>query len=292
MKEIRTTKKENSIRKSNDTHRAHSVRSDRIFLNAIFTYYKKSGRHDLVWRKSITPYRVLVSEIMLQQTQVSRVTPKFIEWMKRYPTLTSLSKASLTDVLLLWQGLGYQRRAKALLAIAQSCSVIPKTYIKLLGLPGIGTYTASAVCAFAYDMFEHPVLETNIRTALIHAYHHDETTVDDIVLYEDLSRLEKCKEVKDVGAQVFYSALMDYGAYLKSLQVSHNSKSKGYVKQKPYKGSLRELRAQTLFAIAHKDTLPIDTRIEGVLTALQKEGFIKQIKNKTKNEKGISYTIL
>jgi A/G-specific adenine glycosylase len=247
--------------------------NDKEFIRMVMTHYTKYGRHDLVWRKNITPYKILVSEVMLQQTQVSRVVPKFLLWMKTYPTLASLSHASLRDVLILWQGLGYQRRAKALHMLAQSCVRIPKSYDELLLLPGIGSYTASAICAFAYDTFAHPVLETNIRTALIEGFHLGEKDILDGLLYGDLSRLEKHAIVKKSGARVWYYALMDYGAYLKSQKISHNNKSAHDVKQTPFEGSLRQLRAKTLFAIIHQERLPSDERLEKVLTQLLKENY-------------------
>lgn len=250
------------------------VEKDKYFIKAVLAHYKKFGRHDLSWRKNITPYRVLVSEIMLQQTGVPRVLPKFAMWMKTYPTLSALSKASLTDVLKLWQGLGYQRRAKALLDIAKTTKKLPSDYRGLLALKNIGPYTASAIIAFAYDTFPEYLLETNIRTALIEAFHQGETKVHDGRLYDDLSRLTKNKVVQKAGARTWYFALMDYGAHLKSLKISHNEKSAHYTKQSPYKGSVRQLRAKTLFAIAHKEKLPIDERLNEVLDQLVKEKYI------------------
>lgn len=249
-------------------------------INDVLTYYKKSGRHDLVWRKNITSYRILVSEVMLQQTQVARVLPKFNEWMKTYPTLKELKKATLQDVLILWQGLGYQRRAKALVSIAQKTTRLPRSYDQLLLLPGIGPYTASAICAFAYNEFSFPVLETNIRTVLIEYMHQGEDSVSDGVLYDELDRLVKNKIVNEIGARHFYYALMDFGAYLKSQRISHNKKSAHHTVQSAYKGSSRELRAKVLFAIAHKEVLPKDERLQNVLRQLVNEGFILEKRKK------------
>ncbi len=194
--------------------------------------------------------------------------------MKMYPTLSKLKEATLSDVLKLWQGLGYQRRAKALYEIAQSTQALPKTYEGLLSLKGIGPYTASAVIAFAYDVFPEHLLETNIRTALIEAFHQGETAVRDGVLYDDLARLTKEKAVQSVGARHWYYALMDYGAHLKALNISHNKKSVGYTKQTPYEGSTRQLRAKILFAVTHEEKLPEDERTETILAQLVKEGYI------------------
>ena len=249
---------------------------DTAFIRRVLLHHEKYGRHDLVWRKNITPYKILVSEVMLQQTQVARVVPKFEAWMKAYPTLEALSKASFKDILVLWQGLGYQRRAKALYAIAGVSKKLPRSFDELCKLPGIGTYTASAICAFAYDEFTHPVLETNVRTVLIEEYHQGKISIHDGVLYDDLARLVSSKQVEKVGARTWYYALMDYGAHLKVSRISHNEKSAHYAKQSVYKGSVRELRAKTLFAVAHKDDLPQDVRTPDVIKKLIVEGYIEK----------------
>jgi A/G-specific adenine glycosylase len=253
---------------------------DKLFVERVLKHYKAHGRHDLIWRKKISAYRILVSEIMLQQTQVIRVIPKFEQWMKLYPTVSSLSKGTLTDVLKLWQGLGYQRRAKALYDLSQTTKSIPKSYEELVKLKGVGPYTASAICAFAYDAFPGHLLETNIRTALIEEFHQGETQIHDGILYDDLHRLNHTKKVIQVGARIWYYALMDYGAHLKSLKISHNIKSLHYTKQTPYEGSLRQLRAKTLFAITYHQPLPIDERLDSVITGLIKEGYITLQGNK------------
>lgn len=250
------------------------IKLDTIFIEKVLSFYYEQGRHDLEWRKRINGYRILVSEIMLQQTQVARVKEKYKTWMSLYPSLKSLREASLQDILILWQGLGYQRRAKALYEIAKQYTSIPTSFSELCELPGVGPYTASAVSAFAYNEFSHPMLETNIRTALIEEFHLGETEIHDGVLYDDVDRLAKNKSVQAVGARVWYYALMDYGAHLKENKISHNQKSVHHVKQTTYKGSLRELRAKTLFAITHQKALPEDKRLDEVLKLLLKEGFI------------------
>ncbi len=265
--------------KSSSRNEQKIITEDQIFIKDILEYYKKYGRHDLVWRKNITPYKILVSEIMLQQTQVTRVIPKFTEWMKKYPTLTALSKSNLQEVLVLWQGLGYQRRAKALLNIAKSTKQLPKSYDELLTLSGIGPYTGGAVMAFAYDTFSHPVLETNIRTVLIEHFHQGEENIHDGLLYDDLSRLVKYKNIHALGARHFYYALMDMGAHLKANKISHNTKSAHHSVQSRYEGSLRQLRAATLFAITHGAPLSNDERLPKVLEQLLKEKYIIKKRN-------------
>ena len=267
------------IRLVQEVHEIKNKTQRNDFITHVLALYAHGGRHDLIWRKKITPYRILVSEIMLQQTQVVRVIPKFTMWMKKYPTLSVLRGATLQEILVLWQGLGYQRRAKALHTISRTLDKLPKTFDALLELPGIGTYTASALCAFAYNMFSHPVLETNIKTALIEHFYKHRTTIDDGVLYALLYELEGHTRVQKVGARIWYYALMDYGASLKVSHVSHNAKSKGYTKQSPYKGSPRELRAKILFSITHGNALPDDVRKKSVLDDLLQEGYIKKIRN-------------
>jgi len=244
-----------------------------LFAKRVLTWYKKYGRHDLVWRHNITAYSILVSEIMLQQTQVSRVLPKYTLWMKKYKTLSKLANAPLQEILVLWQGLGYQRRAKALLAIAKSTKQLPTTEKELLTLPGIGTYTATAILAFAYNTFGF-MLETNIRTVLIDEFHTKKSTVPDTLLKKDLDTLMKLPSVKKVGARIWYWALMDYGAHLKVNGISHNARTESYTKQTSYKNSFRKVRAEVLFAITHNEALSQDERVPAVLKELHTEGFI------------------
>jgi A/G-specific adenine glycosylase len=254
---------------------AYSLKKkDDHVMKTVLLYYKNHGRHTLPWRKDVRAYSILVSEIMLQQTQVKRVLPKYRQWMKMYPTLSSLSQSSLKDVLMLWQGLGYQRRAKALVTIAKEYSRIPQKHEKLLELPGVGSYTASAICAFAYNIFSRPMLETNIRTAMIEFYYPTHTRVTDNMLVENLLRLQLHPFANKIGARNFYYALMDYGSYLKSRKVSHNAKSAHHRKQSSYKGSLRQLRAKVLFAVTHNEKLPEDQRNNSVIEVLIKENFI------------------
>ncbi len=246
------------------------------FIDIVLDFYSKYGRHELIWRKNITPYKILVSEIMLQQTQVERVLPKYKIWLKVYGTLNKLSSANLRQILILWQGLGYQRRAKALLSIAQTNKRLPRTFEELLELPSVGEYTASAIMAFAYNDFGHVVLETNIRTVLIEHFYPRKKLITDESLKELLTFLQKMKTVQALGARHWYYALMDYGAHLKSKSISHNKKSSVYKKQSQYKGSRRELRAKVLFALTHGNLLPHDERLAVVLNELVKEKYIKK----------------
>jgi len=136
---------------------------------AVLRWYGESGR-DLPWRHTRDPYRVLVSEIMLQQTQVDRVLPKYAEFLRRFPTFADLAAAPVAEVIRAWQGLGYNLRAVRLHRIAQQVvdrhgGVLPSTAPGLLELDGIGPYTAAAVACFAFGLAE-PVLDTNVRRVL------------------------------------------------------------------------------------------------------------------------------
>lgn len=218
----------------------------RCFTEKVLTHYKKEGRNHLPWRKTKDPYRILVSEIMLQQTQVDRVIPYYKKFLKRFPNVQSLAEASSTDVLKEWSGLGYNRRAKFLQEAAHTIASaysgnVPRGYLELRALRGVGDYTAKAVRVFAFDEPEI-MLETNIRTALIHEFFPRVRRVSDTKL---ILILEVCLPYI-ISPRVWYFALMDYGSHIKKAHGNANRKSKTYVKQKPFKGSLREVRGAVL----------------------------------------------
>jgi len=232
---------------------------------------------DMPWRRDTRPYYVLVSELMLQQTQVDRVIPKFQAFIKEFPNERSLAEASLAEVLKFWQGLGYNRRAKFLheavkMIVNQYDGVFPENEADLLKLPGVGKNTAGAICAYA---FNRPSLfvETNIRTVYIHHFFNDQFEVDDKQITEKMKETvswAKGKEQPDkfshkfdgarrktVGLsyepRAFYWALMDYGSWLKANGVRNTSRSKHYRKQAPLKGSLREARGAILRHLTTQD---------------------------------------
>lgn len=229
-----------------------------ILKHDLWVYYDVCGRHDLPWRKNPSPYRVVVSEIMLQQTQVVRVEEYFRDWMKKYPTWRALSRASLREVLLSWQGLGYNRRGKYLHDIAtivteQYKGTLPQTREELQFLPGIGHYTAGSIRAFAFNQLD-VFLETNIRTVLFHHFYNEKIAIKEIPDQELLTLLKKYL-AHDRRAQKnpreFYYALMDYGSHLKQTVGNLNQKSKSYNKQSRFEGSRRQLRAQVLRYVLH-----------------------------------------
>ncbi|MDE2173013.1 MAG: A/G-specific adenine glycosylase [Patescibacteria group bacterium] len=174
---------------------------------------------------------------MLQQTQVERVLPFYARFMKRFPHAKTLSLAPLSEVLKVWQGLGYNRRAKMLHAAAKKLAVTKLDSItELEKLPGVGRYTARAIAAFAFNK-DAIVVETNIRTAIVHHFFPKRRKVSDAEIERVLE-----KTLPRGRAREWYSALMDYGAYLKRSGVSHNARSEHYARQSKFSGSLREAR--------------------------------------------------
>lgn len=226
---------------------------------------------------------------MLQQTQVERVVPFYNKFTKQFPTAKMLAGAPLSEVLKAWQGLGYNRRAKMLHAAAQKLQKLlnltyrPKQGVndvvrELEKLPGVGRYTARAVAAFAYNE-DVVFVETNIRTAVIHHFFARKKKISDPEIEKVLTQaLPKGK------AREWYGALMDYGAYLKSIGISHNAKSKSYAKQSKFAGSLREargaiLRAHTQGVASHVCLANLlgparRAQMKKALTALLKEGLV------------------
>lgn len=248
----------------------------------VLGYYRAHGRHDLPWRKTKDPYKIMVSEIMLQQTQVSRVIEKYKEFLKAFPTVQILSKAPLADVLKIWSGLGYNRRAKFLHGAAKKVMKeykgrMPKIAEELEQLPGIGPYTARAIAAFAYNT-PSVFIETNIRTVFIHHFFPHTLKVNDRQL---LVYIEEAAKGQD--AREWYAALMDYGSFLKQTIGNASRKSAHHVKQKAFKGSMREARGLVLKAINNgrltKLAIIAETklefvRVEDALEGLQKDGMI------------------
>lgn len=215
---------------------------------AVWRYYKAHGRHDLPWRLTTDPYAILVSEVMLQQTQVPRVIPKYEAFLAAYPTVYDLAAASLADVLRLWQGLGYNRRAKLLQRTAQAvvsdyAGQFPRDEATLRRLPGIGPYTAAAVLAFAYN---EPVvlIETNVRTVFLHHCFPDVVAVPDSALLPLIAQA-----LQKERAREWYAALMDYGSHLKARHGNVSRRSRAYVKQSRFAGSNRQVRGAIVRAL-------------------------------------------
>ncbi len=255
------------------------------FRAVVLDYYKAYGRHNLPWRLpersgSFDPYKILVSEFMLQQTQVPRVLPKFTQFIARFPSFVTLAGAPLSDVLQAWSGLGYNRRAKFLWQTAQIVQRqhngrLPDTLANLVSLPGVGPNTAGALLAYAYNK---PVVyvETNIRTVFIHHFLSSQQAIDDKVI------LELAARALAADARSWYWALMDYGTHLKQSVSNLNALSKHYHKQSAFKGSKRQVRGQVLKALGvgvrsrtELQHAIADARLGEVLADLANEGLIR-----------------
>ncbi|HEV7449668.1 MAG TPA: A/G-specific adenine glycosylase [Candidatus Paceibacterota bacterium] len=211
-------------------------------IKAAKTHYKASARTHLPWRKTHDPYRILVSEVMLQQTQVDRVVPFYKSFLKKFPTAKALAKAPLSKVLKAWQGLGYNRRGKYLWEAAKIIS----TKGWKGKLPGVGLYTAAAVQAFAHNK-PAVFIETNIRTVFF--YHLEDSNILKKVRITDVELLpliEEALKKSKMQPRDFYAALMDYGSHLKKQGIKLNQKSKHYAKQSKFEGSARQKRANKL----------------------------------------------
>jgi len=254
----------------------------RTFRKKIYDYYRTEGR-DLPWRKTKDPYRILVSEVMLQQTQVERVLGKYGEFLAAFPDFQSLAEAPLPRLLRLWQGMGYNRRALMLRLLAQKIvgehrGRLPSDPEILIGLPGIGPYTRGAVMAFA---FNQPVvfLDTNIRRVYIDAFFPAREKIRD---GEILPLVLQTLDVRN--PRKWYNALMDYGAMLKQRRGNPNKRSAHYSRQSPFENSDRQVRGRILKVLIGGSPLSAariaeetgmdPVRVEKSLVALEKEAFI------------------
>jgi A/G-specific adenine glycosylase len=252
------------------------------FRNRIYRFYH-NNRRDLPWRNTDDPYRILVSEMMLQQTQVKRVLEIYPGFIERFPDFAALYAAPVKDLLSGWQGLGYNRRALALKKTASRVinewnGILPDDEKILWTLPGIGKATAAAIQAFAFNK-PSLLIETNIRRVYIHCYFLDRPLVSDREI------LPLIKETLDhENPRDWYYALMDYGSYLGKTRENPNRRSRQYKKQSPFEGSNRQVRGRILsYLVTNGNTLKTELceeldlpscRIDPVLDSLIAEGFI------------------
>lgn len=223
-------------------------------LRQIVTDYYLANPRDLPWRHSdvdgsFDAYKILVSELMLQQTQVGRVIPKYTDFLLQFPTVRSLAEAPLSDVLRVWQGLGYNRRAKFLHQAAQQIvtefkGVLPDTVDGLVLLPGVGANTAGAIVAYAFDR-PATFVETNIRSVFLHHLFPGQHDVSDTRLLPYVQKAAR-DTTGGLTPRQWYWALMDYGTYLKSAQLDTTKRSKHYKKQSAFQGSRRQIRGSVL----------------------------------------------
>ena len=260
------------------------------FQRKILSWYKKNKR-DLPWRNTKDSYRILVSEVMLQQTQVARVIPKYKEFLQKFPTLETLAKASDKALLRVWAGLGYWRRSRFLKENAQKIleefgDKFPQNSKTLQTLPGIGEYTAKALACFAFGNTE-AFLETNIRRVYLHFFFPKRKNVPDKEILKVAQRAVRKKNPRE-----WHYALFDYGAtVLKDKKI--NQRSKHYAKQSRFEGSFRSFRTKVMrFLLDQQDQKATKSRLarflkeaqspypsEKVLAALEKDSLIKRRRN-------------
>ncbi|MBP3709985.1 MAG: A/G-specific adenine glycosylase [Treponema sp.] len=253
------------------------------FRSVILENYRLHGR-DFPWRNTRDAYKILVSEMMLQQTQTLRVLPKYEEWLKVFPDARTLADAPLSLVFALWSGLGYNRRAKYL---QEACKAVcteyggafPTCREELQKLPGIGPYTAGAVSTFAFNNAE-VFIETNIRSVFIFFFFSDTTEKIDDAKIMPLA----AQTLEQENPRVWYYALMDYGAELKKRVKNPSRKSAHYTRQSKFSGSLRQARgaimrqlakngSATLLQIAQAERIDL-YRLETAACALMSELFV------------------
>lgn len=246
------------------------------FRSLVWEYWRENGRHDLPWRKTSDPYKILISEIMLQQTQVDRVIPKYREFLKAFPNVRALAKSRLADVLQAWNGLGYNRRAKylrdaAIEIVEKYGGQVPAIYSELVELPGVGDYTARAVRVFAFNEADI-LIETNIRTAFIHYFH---SNVLQNVRISDKEILPLARKVAEgLEQRKWHWALMDYGAHLKRSGVRNNHRGAHYTKQSRFEGSFRQLRGETLRILTKGGKGMKGKKWEDALASLARDGLV------------------
>ena len=249
----------------------------------IWSFYRSHGRA-FPWRTTTNPYRILVSEVMLQQTQTSRVVPKYAEWMRELPTVRSLAEAPLPKVLGLWQGLGYNRRAVALrnaarMVVEDFGGRVPCEVKELLSLPGVGAYTANAVCAFSANQ-KAVLIETNIRTVVLYFFFAGCQQVHDREIEPIVERLCPPRRSRE-----WYYAMMDFGVCMKRFIVSSNAQSLHYRKQSRFDGSRRQLRGKVVRELLGREVGSLSAlakrlgcslpEVRVVVDALAQEGILK-----------------
>ncbi len=257
------------------------------FRSTIYEHYHEN-RREFPWRETDDPYRIVVSEFMLQQTQTERVLPAYDRFLGRFPTIAALAAAELRDVLDAWQGLGYNRRALSLQRVAALVTErfdgkIPACAETLLTLPGIGQSTAGAVIAFA---FNRPVVfvETNIRRVFLHFFFPEQTAVPDRNILPLVRATLDSENPRD-----WYYALMDYGVLLKKTETNPNRRSAHYSRQSRFEGSDRQIRGLIVRTLLDRgDLSPRDLakalkkdpkRVKAILGKLVQEGIVTEKEN-------------
>lgn len=247
------------------------------------------------WRETHDPYAILVSEVMLQQTQVTRVVAFYERWLEDFPTLEALAAAPLEAVLEHWQGLGYNRRAVALKRLAEQVveahaasgaigpAQLPRSDEGLRALPGVGPSTAAGVRAFALGE-PAAYLETNVRAVVLHELFADAVGVPDREVLPLVEAAAAEAERRGVEPREWNYALLDYGTHLKRTVPNPARRSAHHTKQSAFEGSRRQKRGRLLRAVVampgldapgYAEAADGDEHLaEELLVELEAEGFL------------------
>ena len=255
-----------------------------FFRPLVWDFYSRYAR-SFPWRETREPFAIFISEIMLQQTQTQRVLPKYERFLHTFDSFLSLARAELPDILPLWSGLGYNRRAKFLLQAARMViddfnGVLPDDPQMLVRLPGVGPNTAGSLSAFVYNQ---PVvfIETNIRRVFLHYFFPEQTDVPDSELFPLIEQMLDYDSPRE-----WYYALMDLGVALKSKLPNANRRSRHYTRQSPFENSQRQIRGRILRLLQENPWLGLGEvaewaefpteRVSRAVKALEHEGFIER----------------
>lgn len=256
------------------------------FQKKIYDHFRANKR-SFPWRYETDPYKVMVSEVMLQQTQTGRVIDYYTRFINTFPTVKDLAEAPLPEVLRVWQGLGYNRRGMNLQRAAQMickshAGLVPETVVDLDGLPGIGYGTAAAIYTYVYNK---PIafIETNIRAVYLYCFYEGEEEVSD----DEILQLVSTTLDYDAPRDWFY-ALTDYGVMLKKEKKFRNLQSKHYATQSRFEGSVRQVRGALLKEALDKKVLSDKSvfslgydgeKTRAALDSLVKDGLLSKSQN-------------
>ena len=264
------------------------------FQKLILDWYKKNKR-SMPWRNTQDPYKILISEVMLQQTQVQRVLPKYQEFLKAFPALKALAGASDKKLLKVWAGLGYWKRALGLKRAAKQImgqykGKFPRDPDTLEQLPGIGPYTARAIACFAFQS-KDAFLDTNIQRVYLHFFFQGKENISD----KEIESIAQ-KAVWTKNPREWHYALFDYGA-IKLKDKSINKQSRHYHKQSKFKGSLRSFRTKVIRLLLSKTSVSSTVLQKFLTKELKQTSYSPEeiidslIKDKLIKQKGRYYSL-
>lgn len=263
-----------------------------LFREQVYQVYQEHKR-PFAWRETYNPYHIVVSEIMLQQTQVKRVGPFYEKFIATFPDFNTLAQASLRDVLATWNGLGYNRRAISLQAIAEQVindydGSLPDSVPELMLLPGVGPNTAGSIAAFAFNA-PTVFIETNIRTVFLHVFFRGHVMVHDKTLMPLIAQT-----VDKVNPRIWYYALMDYGTLLKQTVPNPSRNSRHHTLQSKFIGSDRRVRGAIVRHLTRVASLSyeelVSLLIEGDAPLAQSRGQLDRVLEQLCYEKILTHS--